>query len=306
MMHEGEVNRARYMPQNPSVIATKGPSADVLLFDYTRHPSQPTPGSVCKPEMRLKGHTKEGYGLSWNSKAAGRLLSGSEDALILVWDVNAPCSDKGAVQAAAQFRGHEGPVTDVAWCVHSPSVFGSVGDDGMLLLWDEKAGGAPTNKPARSHAAEINCLAFSPHREHLLLTGSADKTVKLWDTRSLVAPLHSFVKHQDTITQVQWSPSREELFVSAGLDKLVHVWDLARIDEAASGDKEASEDGPPELLFIHAGHTKGVSDVSWDPNTRANGAAVLASVAEDNILHVWEMGEGIFAPAPVETPMSVG
>lgn len=39
--HEGEVNRARYMPQNPCIIATKTPSADVLVFDYTKHPSKP-------------------------------------------------------------------------------------------------------------------------------------------------------------------------------------------------------------------------------------------------------------------------
>lgn len=39
--HEGEVNRARYMPQNPRIVATKTPSADVLVFDYTKHPSKP-------------------------------------------------------------------------------------------------------------------------------------------------------------------------------------------------------------------------------------------------------------------------
>ena len=39
--HEGEVNRARYMPQNPCVLATKTPSSDVLVFDYTKHPSKP-------------------------------------------------------------------------------------------------------------------------------------------------------------------------------------------------------------------------------------------------------------------------
>ena len=38
--HEGEVNRARYMPQNPCIIATKTPSSDVLVFDYTKHPSK--------------------------------------------------------------------------------------------------------------------------------------------------------------------------------------------------------------------------------------------------------------------------
>ena len=43
--HEGEVNRARYMPQNPFIIGTKTPSADVLVFDYSKHPSRP--GAVC-------------------------------------------------------------------------------------------------------------------------------------------------------------------------------------------------------------------------------------------------------------------
>ena len=48
-----QVNRARFMPQNPCVIATKTPSSDVLVFDYTKHPSKPDPSgqvgseSVC-------------------------------------------------------------------------------------------------------------------------------------------------------------------------------------------------------------------------------------------------------------------
>lgn len=39
--HEGEVNRARYMPQNSCIIATKTPTSDVLVFDYTKHPAKP-------------------------------------------------------------------------------------------------------------------------------------------------------------------------------------------------------------------------------------------------------------------------
>lgn len=42
--HDGEVNRARYMPQNEFVIATKSPSADVCVFDISKHPSVP-PGN---------------------------------------------------------------------------------------------------------------------------------------------------------------------------------------------------------------------------------------------------------------------
>lgn len=60
MNHEGEVNRARYMPQNPHLLATKSPSSEVFIFDYTKHPSVPSPDNVCKPQLRLRGHTKEG------------------------------------------------------------------------------------------------------------------------------------------------------------------------------------------------------------------------------------------------------
>lgn len=45
--HEGEVNRARYMPQNPCIIATKTPTSDVLVFDYTKHPSKPGGSKLC-------------------------------------------------------------------------------------------------------------------------------------------------------------------------------------------------------------------------------------------------------------------
>ncbi|VDI30374.1 histone-binding protein RBBP4 [Mytilus galloprovincialis] len=61
--HEGEVNRARYMPQNPCIIATKTPSSDVLVFDYTKHPSKPDPSGECNPELRLKGTSSDNSAL---------------------------------------------------------------------------------------------------------------------------------------------------------------------------------------------------------------------------------------------------
>ena len=50
---------------------------------------------------------------------------------------------------------------------------------------------------------------------------------------------------------------------------------------------EDAEDGPPELLFIHGGHTAKISDFAWNGNDEW----VVASVAEDNILQVgWAGG----------------
>jgi len=44
--------------------------------------------------------------------------------------------------------------------------------------------------------------------------------------------------------------------------------------------EEDLKDGPPEMLFMHGGHTSKVTDLSWNPNERL----MVASVAEDNIL----------------------
>ena len=87
--HQGEVNKARYMPQMPKMIATKTTSGEIHLFDYYKHSGSPTTDEV-KPELRLLGHTKEGYGLDWNPKQAGLLLSGSDDNKICLWDVSQP------------------------------------------------------------------------------------------------------------------------------------------------------------------------------------------------------------------------
>ena len=87
--HQGEVNKARYMPQCMNIIATKTISGEVHIFDYFKHPSKPLNDEV-KPDLKLLGHKREGFGLAWNPVRPGLLLSGSDDNLVCIWDVNAP------------------------------------------------------------------------------------------------------------------------------------------------------------------------------------------------------------------------
>ena len=87
--HAGEVNKARYMPQGHNIIATKTNSGEVHIFDYFKHPTKPLNDEV-KPDLRLLGHTREGFGLAWSPVNPGYLLSGSDDNLVCVWNVNAP------------------------------------------------------------------------------------------------------------------------------------------------------------------------------------------------------------------------
>jgi histone-binding protein RBBP4 len=139
-----------------------------------------------------------------------------------------------------------------------------------------------------AHAAEVNCVAFSPFSEYLVATGAADKVVNLWDMRNMKAKLHSFEGHNDEVYQIQWSPHNETILGSCSADRRLHVWDLSKIGDEQS--PEDAEDGPPELLFIHGGHTSKISDFSWNPND----AWVVASVAEDNVLQIWQMAENIY------------
>ncbi|KAG3109472.1 Histone-binding protein [Phytophthora idaei] len=291
--HDGEVNRARYMPSDELIVATKTPHAEVHVFDISKRPSQPEENSGCNPDFRLLGHTKEGYGLCWDPHQPFHLISGSDDAIICEWDLR---NAGKSVQPLHKYSGHSDVIEDVAWHMHHTKIFGSVGDDKKLLIWDMRS--ESYDRPATTvyaHTAEVNCLAFSPFSEYLVATGSADKHVNLWDMRNMKAKLHSFEGHNDEVYQIQWSPHNETILGSCSADRRLHVWDLSKIGDEQS--PEDAEDGPPELLFIHGGHTSKISDFSWNPND----AWVVASVAEDNVLQIWQMAENIYNEEDEET-----
>lgn len=131
--HEGEVNRARFMPKNELMIATKTISSDVYVFDVSKHPSTPDENSPCAPDYICKGHTKEGYGLCWNPHdSAPHLISGSDDGLICEWNLQNAGKE---VEPVSIYKGHTDVIEDVAWHMHHPKIFGSVGDDQNLMMY---------------------------------------------------------------------------------------------------------------------------------------------------------------------------
>jgi len=272
------------MPQNSFVVATKSPSNEVYIFDISKHPSVPKDNSFFSPQHRLTGHTKEGYGLSWSPHEEGTLCSGSEDGIVCTWDIN---NQAMTIDAKQKLKGHGGSIEDVCWHQKDRYMIGSVGDTSMLL-WDTRKP-SPAHSNLSAHDADINSISFNPHNPHLLATGSKDTTVGLWDLRNLKAKLHSFAGHKDEVFNVGWAPFNESVLASGSADRRVNVWDLSRIGQEQ--DPEDAEDGPPELLFIHGGHTGSVSDFSFNKNDDWT----IASVSDDNLLQVWKMSEEIYA-----------
>lgn len=83
----------------------------VYVFNYQNFPQIPPNDGQCRPTLRLRGHTKEGYGLSWNPNLAGHLLSASDDHTVCLWDISSNVGGGTAagsyVDAKSKFYAHE-------------------------------------------------------------------------------------------------------------------------------------------------------------------------------------------------------
>ncbi len=297
--HQGEVNRARPMPQKDksNIIATKCPSGEVHIFDYLKHPQKPKDMQV-KPEMRLSGHTKEGFGLNWSPLKEGYLISGSDDNRICVWDINNADEKNCLINT---YESHLGVVEDVCFNKIEENIFASCGDDRKMMIWDLRQQIPVFNVEA--HVQEVNTIDFNPFNEYLLLTGSNDKTCALWDLRNLKKKLHNFKHHINDVISVKWNPFIMSMFASSSSDRRVDIWDLSNINNNTNNgnnshngkdknkEKDNEEDcAPSELLFTHGGHTSRVADFDWNPNQELT----IASFADDNIIQVWKMADKLY------------
>lgn len=130
--HDGQINRARYNPFDPQIIATKSSDHGVYVFNYIQHSKQgvSNPNSL---KLHLVGHEDEGFGLCWNYKKEGVLVSGSNDGRVLVWDINSKGTDP-TLSYGVGLEEHNSPVNDVAFHKHSSEILGSGDDEGKLCL----------------------------------------------------------------------------------------------------------------------------------------------------------------------------
>lgn len=293
--HPGEVNKARYQPQNPNLIATWAPNHNVYVWDRTKHPS--VPQDHISPQATLKGHTKEGFALEWNPFVEGQLLSGGEDTTVCLWDLARDFSrEHTTLSPARKFTHHSAYVNDVQYHpMHGENLFGSVSDDLSICIMDIRR---PTDsKPAiifeNAHTDAINSLSFHPRDDKLLATGSADKTVGIFDLRFADhGKIHNLEGHKDVINKVDWHPTDTSIIASSSNDRRIIFWDLSRA--GAEQTPEDAEDGAPEMLFMHGGHINHISDFSWNKND----PWVMCSTGEDNLIQFWRASRHLVEVMP--------
>ncbi|RYP52510.1 hypothetical protein DL768_002337 [Monosporascus sp. mg162] len=295
--HPGEVNKARYCPQNPDLIATLTVDGKILIFDRTKHSSEPN--GKLNPQITLEGHKNEGFGLNWSPHVEGSLASGSEDQTVCLWDLKSLQNGSTTLKPARQYAHHTNIVNDVQYHPISKNFIGSVSDDLTLQILDVRQPSTTQSSLVAKdgHSDAINALAFNPSTEVLVATASADKTIGIWDLRNVKEKVHTLDGHQDAVTSLSWHPHEAGILGSASYDRRIIFWDLSRVGEEQQPDDQ--EDGPPELLFMHGGHINHLSDFSWN----LNDPWLVASAAEDNMLQIWKVAESIVGKDEGDLPL---
>jgi WD40 repeat protein len=184
----------------------------------------------------------------------GRVVSGSTDATLRVWDVESG-------QALVTLAGHQGFILAVAVLSDGRVVSGSA--DKTLRVWDVESG--QVRATLAGHQGGVRAVVALP--DGRVVSGSADKTLHVWDVESEQI-LATLTGHDDCVRALAVLPDGR--VVSGCSDRALRVWDVE------SGKARAT-------LEEHQG---GVRAVAVLPDMR------VVSGSADKTLRVWDIESG--------------
>lgn len=151
----------------------------------------------------------------------------------------------------------------------SGDIMASCGDDGTCRIWDIK-----TQKNVlaiAAHQNQVMCCDFNKY-EDIVVTGSADKTLKLWDLRNVSRPLEILFGHRYPVKKAKFSPFNRDLILSCSYDMTVQVWNMA--------------DPIKMLSRTFDRHHEFVSGIDWSQHLEN----LVASASWDQKVYVWNIG----------------
>jgi COMPASS component SWD3 len=152
------------------------------------------------------------------------LATASADNAINIYSVPADPLPGVPLKHLRTLRGHLAGVNAVAWSpVGPPYTLASASDDKTILLWSPLASDLPISpSPLTGHSNYVYSLAFSP-KGNMLVTGSYDEAVFLWDVRS-GGVMRTLPAHSDPVGGVDFLRDGTMVCSCAG-DGLIRIWD---------------------------------------------------------------------------------
>ena len=120
-----------------------------------------------------------------------------------------------------------------------------------------------------AHANSVFTVRYTPD-EKLVLSGSRDARLKVWDAGNNYGQAAEVVAHLYAINHLDFSPDGKH-FVTCSMDKSIKVWDTEKLKLLKVIDKAR-----------HAGHGTSVNKVLW---TSYNDQVLSAS--DDRTISIW-------------------
>ncbi len=227
--------------------------------------------------MELSGHTGEVFATRFDPTgqhiASGSMdrsisepiyFTSSEPALTLtsvLWRTYGSCENYGMM------TGHKHAVLDLQWSRDSEVIF-SASADMTLASWNLETG--LRLRRHIGHEEVINCLDVSKRGQELLLSGSDDGYIGIWDPRQKAAT--DFIETGFPVTAVALAEAGNEIY-SGGIDNDIKIWDARK----------------QEVVYTLKGHTDTVTSLQISPDSQA-----LLSNSHDSTVRTWDVRP--FAP----------
>ena len=233
------------------------------------------------------------------------VLTGSQDRTIKLWDTAKASSVKSDSPRAIYTRkAHDKDINAIS-TNHDSTLFASASQDRTVKVWSLEEG--DVLGILRGHRRGVWSVKFAPkditnisgqsgpaNTSHgLLLTGSGDKTVKIWSLTDYSC-LRTFEGHTNSVLKVLWMPKPNSpdgservkgypQVASAGGDGLVKVWDLNSGEIACTLDNHTDRvwalTRHPETNMLVSGGGDSVVTF-WKDTTSSTLAATAAASTE--------------------------
>lgn len=179
----------------------------------------------------------------------------------MLWRTYGDCQNYG------HLTGHRGAILSLHWSRASTHIF-SASADTTLASWDLETG--LRIRKHEGHTEIVNTLAVSPRGEEILLSGSDDGCIGIWDAR--VKRAVDFIETDFPITAIAVAEAGNE-FYTGGIDCDVKVFDIRK----------------KEVAYRMPGHTDTVTSLELSPDGQS-----LLSYSHDGLARTWDVRP--FAP----------